>query len=139
NMQPIEIANYKAGRSVNWYDMVFQNGLRQDHTLSLSGKNKDVSYYMSMGYLKNEGIVVGDDFSTIRARLDIEGVVNKFLTVGMNTQFAERDESQGPVNWGTIRSNSPWGSEYNEDGSYIWIPNGEASGGRHPLAQPSYT
>jgi TonB-linked SusC/RagA family outer membrane protein len=139
NMQPIEIANYKAGRSVNWYDMVFQNGLRQDHTLSLSGKNEDVSYYMSMGYLKNNGIVVGDDFSTIRARFNIEGIVNRFLTVGMNTQFADRDESQVPVNWGTIRSNSPWGSEYNEDGSYIWIPNGEVSGGRHPLAQPSYT
>ncbi|MEX2591365.1 MAG: TonB-dependent receptor [Anditalea sp.] len=139
NMQPIEIENYKAGRSVNWYDMVFQNGLRQDHTLSLSGKNEDVSYYMSLGYLNNQGIVVGDEFSTIRARLNIEGKVNDFLTVGMNTQFADRDESAVPVNWGFVRSLSPWGSEYNEDGTYRYRPNDEASGGNHPFAGPYYT
>src|SRR5690606_16115386 len=40
NMQPVEIANYKAGSSVNWYDKMFQNGLRQDHTVSLSGSNQ---------------------------------------------------------------------------------------------------
>src|SRR5690606_11062450 len=131
--------NYKAGRSVNWYDMVFQDGLRQDHTLSLSGKNESVSYYMSLGYLHNEGIVVGDEFSTVRSRINIEGKVSEFLTVGMNTQFAERDESQVPVDWAQVRSLSPWGSEYNEDGSYTWMPNGEASGGRHPLAAPYYT
>lgn len=139
NMQPIEIENYKAGKSVNWYDMVFQQGLRQDHTVSLSGASEKVSYYMSLGYLNNEGIVVGDEFSTVRARLNIEGKVNKFLSVGMNTQFADRDESQVPVNWGLIRSLSPWGSEFNEDGTYRYRPNGENSGGSHPLAAPFYT
>jgi len=29
-MLPVEITNYKAGKSVDWTDMVFQNGLRQD-------------------------------------------------------------------------------------------------------------
>ncbi|WKN32341.1 TonB-dependent receptor [Porifericola rhodea] len=139
NMQPVEIANYKEGKSVDWYDMVFQNGLRQDHTLSLSGKKDELSYYMSLGYLDNEGIVVGDRFQTIRSRLNIEGQVNKFLSVGMNTQFADRDESFVPANWGVIRSNSPWGSEYTDDGEeYRLNPNDERSGGAHPYVGMRY-
>ncbi|HWV29674.1 MAG TPA: SusC/RagA family TonB-linked outer membrane protein [Dyadobacter sp.] len=131
-MQPIEIQNYKDGKSVDWYSKVFQKGFRQDHTVSLSGRNDRISYYMSLGYLNNEGIVVGDKYSTVRARLNIEGKVNKHLSVGMNTQFARRDESQVPVNYDLARTISPWGSEFDANGNYAWRPNGEASGGNHP-------
>lgn len=139
NMQPIEIENYKAGRSVNWYDMVFQNGFRQDHTVSLSARNESMSYYMSLGYLKNKGVVVDDEFSTVRTRINVEGKVNRFLSIGMNTQFAVRDESAVPVSWSQIRSLSPWASEFNEDGTYRFMPNGETSGGRHPFHQARAT
>jgi len=139
NMQPIEIENYKAGKSVNWYDMVFQQGFRQDHTVSLSARNDQMSYYMSLGYLHNEGVVVDDEFSTVRARINLEGKVNKFLSIGMNTQFALRDESAVAASWSQVRSLSPWGSEYDEDGNYRFMPNGETSGGRHPFGASSAT
>lgn len=139
NMQPEEIANYKAGKSVNWYDMMFQNAFRQDHTVSLSGRTEGVQYYMSLGYLDNKGIVVGDDFQTVRSRLNIEGKVNDFLSVGMHTQFADRDESQVPVDWGLARVLSPWGSEFDEEGFYKFQPNEERSGGNHPYYAPSLT
>jgi TonB-linked SusC/RagA family outer membrane protein len=131
-MQPVEIENYKAGRSVDWYSKVFQTGFRQDHTVSLSGRKEAVSYYMSLGYLNNEGIITGDQFKTIRGRVNLEGQVSKFLSVGVTTQFSDRDESQVPVDYGLARILSPWGSEFNEDGSYKWRPNNEASGGNHP-------
>lgn len=139
NMQPIEIENYKAGKSVNWYDMVFQHGLRQDHTVSLSARNDQMSYYMSLGYLNNEGIVVGDEYNTVRSRINLEGKVNDFLSVGMNTQFSVRDESAVPASWTQIRSLSPWASELNDDGTYRFMPNGEVSGGRHPFGASSAT
>lgn len=139
NMQPVEIENYKAGRSVNWYDMMFQNAFRQDHTVSLSGRTEGVQYYMSLGYLDNEGIVVGDDFQTVRSRINIEGRVTDFLSVGMHTQFADRDESQVPVDWGLARVLSPWGSELDEEGFYKFRPNEENSGGNHPYYAPSLT
>ncbi len=139
NMQPVEIENYKAGRSVDWYDRIFQNGLRQDHTVSLSGRKDDLRYYWSLGYLENEGVVIGDEFKTFRSRVNLEGKISNFLTVGMNTQLANRDESQVPVEWGLNRVLSPWGSEFNEDGTYKWRPNDEASGGNHPSYARSHT
>jgi TonB-linked SusC/RagA family outer membrane protein len=131
-MQPIEIENYKAGSSVDWYKKVFQTGVRQDHTVSLSGKKDAINYFMSLGYLSNNGIIYGDKFSTVRGRVNLEGKVSKFLSVGINTQFADKDESQVPVDYGLARILSPWGSEFNEDGTYKWRPNNEASGGNHP-------
>ena len=138
NMQPIEIENYKAGKTVNWYDMVFQDGVRQNHNISLSGSKDELQYFWSLGYLNNEGIVVGDEFTTIRSRLNLEGEVNDFLTVGINAQFADRDESAISVDWGQITNLSPYGSALNENGEYKWRPNEEASGGNHPFYDRSH-
>ena len=146
---PIEIQNYKAGKTVDWYDMVFQNGMRQDYNVSLSGKKEGVSYYMSLGYQDNEGVIVGDQFETIRSRINLEGKVNKFLTVGLNTQFSDRDESHtrfdndpSPTyaNWGMIVNNSPWGQEYDNAGNLLLSPVDEPGGGsRHPFIAMAYT
>ncbi|HSM47541.1 MAG TPA: carboxypeptidase-like regulatory domain-containing protein, partial [Draconibacterium sp.] len=115
-MLPLEVANYKAGQSVDWTDISFQNGLRQDYNISLSGRSEAVTYYMSLGYNNNEGIIVGDGFSTIRGRVNLDAKVTDWLTVGMNTQFSDRDESKmnRPDNpdptiqaaWGTRVNNS---------------------------------
>lgn len=52
-----------------------------------------------MNYANNEGIIIGDKFSTYRMRLNLEAKAAKFMTVGINLQFADRDESQVPVSW----------------------------------------
>lgn len=148
---PVEVANYKAGQFVDWNDMVFRNGLRQDHNISLSGRKNEINYYMSVGYNKNEGITVGDEFSTIRSRLNLDADVTKWLKVGINTQFANRDESHlnsdwakgwnddaDPrinADWGKIVSNSPWGSIYNDAGTALRISPVDdlGRGAKHPL------
>ncbi len=126
----MEVANYKAGKTVDWSDMVFQNGFRQDHNVSLSGQKDEITYYFSLGYNNNEGIVVGDGFSAIRSRINLDAKVTDWLSVGVNTQFANRDESKRnrynsdgslkdptiQADWGTRVNNSPWGSLYKDDG-----------------------
>lgn len=141
NFKPIEITNYQKGISTNWYDMVFHNALQQNYTLSLSGGSENFNYYWSAGYLNNDGIVVGDKYSTVNSRLKLEGRVNKWLTVGANTQFAVRNESQVPVNWGLIVNNSPYGGMYNDDTTdYRYSPQDDpGAGARNPLSGPKYT
>jgi GTP-binding protein YchF len=41
-----------AGNTVDWYDEVYQNGLRQDYTISLSGKKEDVLAYETLQSLQ---------------------------------------------------------------------------------------
>ena len=125
NFQNEQIKNYQAGNTIDWYDKVFQNSLRQNYTVSLSGKKEDFSYYMSLEYLDNEGIVVGDDFSTFRGRINLEGKVAKFLTVGINMQLSDRDESSVPASWDRAVSNTPYGSMYNADGTIRYSPDSD--------------
>ncbi len=137
---PVEVANYKAGKTIDWYDMMFQKGLRQDHTVSISGRKEDLSYYMSVGYNKNQGVVVGDQFASIRTRLNLEARAAKFMTVGMNMQFADRDESSVPVSWGQMVNASPYGEKFTSDGVTLReSPNDDAGNNRNPFLDNTFT
>jgi TonB-linked SusC/RagA family outer membrane protein len=116
NMKPIEFQNYMAGHGVNWYNEVFDPGFQQDYNISVSARKKDMSYFWSIGYLNNEGLIFGDKYSTLRSRLNLEGTITKFLTIGTNTQLAFRNESGVPVDWNKAITNSPLGSKYADDG-----------------------
>ena len=135
NFAPLEITNYKAGKSVDWEDMVYQNGLRQDHNLSISGKKNDITYYWSLGYNNNNGIIVGDQFKTLRSRLNLDFKITGWLSVGLNTQFSNRDENNINASWGSVENNSPWGSINKDDGVTLrYSPIDDPGGGsRHPF------
>src|SRR5690554_170451 len=62
---PVEIQNYKDGNTVNWKDVVYQTGLRQDYNVSVSGQNDRLSYYWSLGYTDNEGVIYNERFTTL--------------------------------------------------------------------------
>ncbi|UEG54171.1 SusC/RagA family TonB-linked outer membrane protein [Mucilaginibacter daejeonensis] len=126
---PNEIANYQAGKVTNWSDLIFRNGVRQDYTVSVSAKNDAMSYYLSGNYTRNENLIQGGFYKNGRIRANVEGKASKFLTVGLNAQFASRDESaastplsnQGidglEADWTQIINSSPYGDLYNADGS----------------------
>ncbi|WP_342646557.1 SusC/RagA family TonB-linked outer membrane protein [Mucilaginibacter sp. CSA2-8R] len=123
-----EIANYQAGNVIDWSKLVFRNGIRQDYTVSMSGRSEKISYYMSGNYTKNENLIKGGDYRNARFRVNLEGKAASFLTVGINSQFASRDESDASTlgnlggdsheaDWTQIRNSSPYGDFYKADGS----------------------
>ena len=126
---PIEAENYLVGRTVDWYDVVMRQGLRQTHDLSIGGGTEDFSYYWSIGYTDNEGIRVGDKYSTVRSRLNVDFKITDWLDVGVNTQFSDQDESGVPASW-DFYANSPFGREFDEEGNLERMPHGHTD---HPL------
>lgn len=120
---PIETENYLAGKTVDWYKEVIRTGLRQNYDVSIGGGSQNVTYYWSLGYQNNEGILRGDKFSTIRSRLNVDFKVTDWLNVGVNSQFADRDESTVPANLPQMFIMSPYGSMFDENGNAMWYPN----------------
>ncbi len=136
----IERTNYKAGKTIDWYSMMFQKGFRQDHTISIAAKKEDVSYYMSLNYTNNQGVIRGDEFKTYRMRLNLEAKAAKFLTVGINTQFADRDESQVPFSWAQMINASPYGEKFKADGITLRdSPNDDIGNNTNPFLDNTYT
>ncbi len=127
--QDVEIENYLAGNSIDWYDRIIQNGFRNDVNLSLSGRKGGMNYYWSIGRTSNEGLVVGDKFETLRSRLNLEGKITDYLTVGINAQYALRDEGFISADRSQIWRSSPWGSEFDDEGNIRLSPQDDSGAG----------
>lgn len=137
NFSDIERDNYLAGNVLDWQDLTYQTAFNQDYTVSVSGKNDNVSYYTSFNYLNNESNVVGGGYSAIRARLNLEAKATDFLSFGVNTQFTSRDESY--ISAGGYQALSPYGSLYEDDGkTYKYYPNDNPNG-YNPFIDRHYT
>jgi len=122
-LYPEEQANYRAGKTMDMYDYVFRKGMQQDYDLSISGGTNVASYYWSIGYVNNEGIRVGDQFSTVRSRLNADYSVTDWLNVGLNAQFSDRDESSVPASM-SFYVNSPYGEMWDANGNLKRYPHG---------------
>ena len=137
-MQSIEIANYKLGNTINWADPIFQTGLKQDYLASITGGTDNSKYYWSLNYTNNEGFIVGQQFESVRSRINLESKIANFLNVGINAQYANRDESAIAVGWGNYATQSPYGSMYEEDGVTLrYFPYGDPTA-TNPLIDRTY-
>ena len=61
-----EVANYKAGalgyEGTNWYDETFKNeAYQQQHNFSAQGGNENVSFFTSLGYVEDNGLLKSND------------------------------------------------------------------------------
>lgn len=139
--KPIEISNIMAGKMLNWENLIYnKNALQHDHTVSMSGRKEDFNYYLSMGYLSNQGLTVGDQYKVFRTRVNLEGQATKFLTVGLNLQYSNRDESSVPVSMSDVQQTTPWGSYYADDGVTLRLsPNDDPGNNTHPFMEQAYT
>jgi len=139
-MSQPERENYGRGQTTDWKDMVFRTGLQQNYNINLSGKADKVTYYWSLGYTNNQGVIEKDDYSVYRSRLRLEAEVTNFLTIGLNTLFSYRQENGGNgVAWGQIEKLSPYGQPTNPDGSYKIYPTDDAIAAKHPLIDREFT
>lgn len=127
NFFDIERENYQKGETVDWYNEVMQKGIRQNYDVSIGGGSEAIKYYWSLGYQDNEGIILGDKFSTVRSRLNVDATVTEWLKVGTNLQFADRNEGAVPASLGQMFIMSPYGSMFDENGDVEWYPNSFAT------------
>ncbi len=126
-LQGTTLTNFLGGQTFDWYNHSFRRGFNQDHNLSVSGASDRTSYYMSLGYLSNEGVTVGNDYKAIRSNLKVDGKVNKWLDIGANINFQHRTDGDLAVDFDRqMRSNSPFASYRDADGNLVVYPMGEA-------------
>ncbi|HET7897514.1 MAG TPA: carboxypeptidase-like regulatory domain-containing protein, partial [Flavisolibacter sp.] len=48
--------------NTDWQDAFFRTGNTQDYNIGLSGGSPNGNYYLSGGYFKNKGVLIGNDF-----------------------------------------------------------------------------
>ena len=72
-------------------DEIYQNSLRQEYNVSVSGGTDKSSFYASVNYLNNEGIVPNSNYERLTGRLRAEFQVKPWLRVGANMAYTHFD------------------------------------------------
>ena len=89
----------------NWSDEIFENNLRQEYNLSISGATEKMNYYMSASYLDDKGIVPNSGFQRYSARLKADYQVKPWLKMGGNVSFTHYDSREQDTEGGTSNAN----------------------------------
>lgn len=120
------IANpYPNRPATDWLDLITRTAKSSNLNLSLAGGADKFKYYVSGGYLNQEGVFIGNSFKKYNAKVNLSNEVNKWLDFGVNTNFSYSNNNRVPsgYNLGTnliARSleQRTFDLPYKPDGSY---------------------
>jgi TonB-linked SusC/RagA family outer membrane protein len=118
-----ELNNYNQGKTTDWIKEATQQGVIQDHNVSISGGTKDVTYYLSGEYMKQDGVVKGYQYHRASVRSNVDANITDYLTVGTSLLFNNNNYDGGRVNLLNASAMSPYSDPLNEvTGKYEIYP-----------------
>ena len=81
------------GTNTDWQSQVFnQNAGAITHNLSVSGGTNKSTYFFSLNYTDQKGVIVSNWNKTYRLRFNLETEVNKFVKVGNNLTLSKQED-----------------------------------------------
>jgi TonB-dependent starch-binding outer membrane protein SusC len=88
-----ELDTYRSGQSYKWLDEVVRTGVQTNHNIAFSGGGEKGTYYVSLNYSDNEGLLKNSDFKRYNAKVNLVQDVKPWLQVGTNTTFSRSHAS----------------------------------------------
>ena len=85
------------GKGTDWQDEIFRTAFMQNHQLSMTGGNEKTVYAMSAGWMKQDGIIVGSDFTRFNSRFNLDNNFTKWLKAGGALAITRNDGSDGVI------------------------------------------
>jgi len=130
------------GAGTDWQDQVFKDAPISMNNFTASGGSETSSFFLSAGYLAQDGIVGGGDksfFNRANVTANFNTDLSDKLTFIINTSYANiENKSLSENNIGSVLSNAlnfdPTVDPYDENGNY-GISNTITQEIRNPLAQ----
>ena len=78
--------NY-AAQNTDWQDEVFRTGMIQNYHLSIDGGGDKFTYSASGSWFKQQGTIIGSDYSRTTVRLNTSYQATPWLKIGENVSF----------------------------------------------------
>ncbi|MFT4033423.1 MAG: TonB-dependent receptor [Siphonobacter sp.] len=90
--------------STDWYSQILRTGYQQNHNISLSGGSDKGSYFLSAGYLTDQGIVISNQYNRFTLRSNNEYKLSDKVKVGAMASYA--NGANQLANLGTAYNNA---------------------------------
>lgn len=72
----------------DWFDAILRNAFWQNHNISLSGGGERATFFLSAGYLTDEGIVINNKYRRFTLRQNSEFKISSKLKLGIIASFS---------------------------------------------------
>lgn len=130
--------------NTNWYDLLFKKtAITHQHNLSVNGGSKNIVYFLSLGYLNQEGTVKNVDFDRYNFRMNVDAKITKDFTVSADISGRVEDRNNPGLSDFTGKGNTsgsnlvnmmmaahPYINAYDKNG----IPMASSLSQKNPLA-----
>ncbi len=117
-----------SGELYNWRDLVLQDGIQQNHYVSVNGGSKNTTYNFGVGINNEKGVYQGDKSTTFSFKGSLDVRINKVISAGFNVNGAVIDNGYADDNavnkaWYM----NPFMRPYNDEGDIILYPGNKVS------------
>lgn len=125
-----DIERYKNLPSTNWFDVIFDsNAPIQQHTVGLKAGNENLSAYVSLGYLNQQGIIKKTGFERYNTRINLDAKINKYFKFGTSLSYSYSQAALAVKEGAEYRPNSTDVNSLDGKGSLAF----EAALTQHPI------
>ena len=120
---PTELTNLHNGVDTDWLDLMFENGYKTNHSISVMGGNEKTQFNLSGGYYDEQGLIKAMYYKRASVRLNLDHTINKYIKIGtsMSLVNSKMDEGSDMMLVETY-ANSPLGQPYDSTGALIFKP-----------------
>ena len=115
--------------SYDWMDAISRKGYYQDYNLNMQGRTGSTGYYVGLGYLNTEGLIIGSDLERFSGRLNLDTKF-KWATLGVNSSYSYTTQNgfslstagsmSSPLT-AAVSSQTPMDPFYDSEGNYANI------------------
>lgn len=119
------------GSNTDWQDQIFRTAYSQNHSLSVSGGNKNSNYRASLNYMDQDGIILKTGMKKYSGRLNVSTkTLNDRLTIDVGLTAARTNDQRAPLGEsGGVEGDlllsalklNPTYPVYNADGTYYQV------------------
>ncbi|MBQ4819396.1 SusC/RagA family TonB-linked outer membrane protein [Aquimarina sp. MMG016] len=81
----------------DWEGAITRTGLRRNADLSYQGASKNADYFVSLGYLNEDGYLIKTDFERITARVNVNFQAKPWLKLGANLAGNRSEGNQANI------------------------------------------
>jgi len=127
--------------NTNWGKLIYRTGTSYNSNVSISGGTDKTTYYGSVNYSKQQGVIQKNDFSNKGMLFNIDHKANKYISLGAKLSYSDQlnlaASSSGSLSGEAYATNGlgrialllpPNLGPYNNDGSYNLNPTGAGIG-----------
>lgn len=120
-----DVSEFSGSSFVDWQDLIFKTGFVQSHNVTVSGGSENANYFISGGYMDQEGIERAQGFTRYSFKANSDVKVGKRLRFGESILLSQTDrqvQSEPGIYAGFNSSmNAPYYQPYG-DGAFGYNP-----------------